>query len=91
MQGNKTYLIEFTIHYVNGTSVQKKGKMKNCVNGVHAQVKLEEGLKKGSPGFKQLTVQSCKEDIMSIFDNMFGNTNSNPFTGFEDIFGGCKK
>ena len=88
---NKTFIIEFTIIHINGNTTPKKCKMHKCSNGVHAQVKLEEHLKKNVTDFKQLIVVSCTEDFTlgSIFDNMDKN-NANLDSIF-DIFNGSKK
>ena len=85
MTNNKTYLIEFTIVHLNGSQTPKKCRMKNCSNGVHAQVKLETHLKKTVADFKQLIVtKTPEEDLGDIFNGIFGNSNN--FTNFSDIF-----
>ena len=90
MTGNKTYLIEFTIIHIDGHNTPKKCKMKNCSNACHAQVKLEEHLKKTIIDFKQLIVtKSPQEDLGSMFNGIFGN--NDVFNSFNDIFGGFKK
>jgi len=82
---NKTFIIKYKIVLISGQEIKdKEMKVKNCYNGVAAQVKLEKYLQKKHEEFKQLIVSSCKEDPMSAFGTMFG-TKGNPFG---DIFAG---
>lgn len=80
---NKTFIIKYKIVLISGQEIKdKEMKVKNCYNGVTAQVKLEKYLQKKHTEFKQLIVHSCCEDYLSAFNNIFGGTN------FNDIFGG---
>lgn len=47
--------------------VIKKGQIivKGAKNGVHAQIRLEQRLKKKHPGMKRMVVHSCEEDYLS--------------------------
>jgi hypothetical protein len=96
----ETYNIKYEIHLTDGSAIRdKEMNVKNCTNGVGAQVKLENLLKKKYSNFKQLIVHSCKEDVMSMFNGMFGmggdgspTAGGSPFGGstsnpFGDIFG----
>jgi hypothetical protein len=81
----KTYSVKYEIYLTNGSVIKdKEMNVKKCTNGVDAQVKLEKYLKKKYDNFKQLIVQSCKEDTMSAFNDMFGDIFSgtgNPTAG----------
>jgi hypothetical protein len=56
----------------------KEIKIDNCLSGIHAQVRLEDYLKKKYINFKQLVVLECKEDLDL----------NDLFSAFGDIFGG---
>jgi len=74
-----TYIIEYEVHSKDG-AVLKSGKIrvKNKETSIHAQVSLEEYLKRKVSGFDRLIVKSCKEEnINNIFKDMFGD--NNPF------------
>ena len=82
----KKYIIKYEILLQNGTKISNKEiKINNCISEIEAQVKLEKYLIKKNPNFKQLIVHSCTEDILSAFDNMFGNIfdNNNIFNNFK--------
>lgn len=82
----KTFLVKYEIQFKDGSGLLgKEMKIKNCLSGVQAQVRLEEYLKKKYPNFKALIVNKCTEDFMGVFDNMFGASGGNPFG---DVFGG---
>jgi len=85
---NKEYRIKYVIHLEGVTSLKgKEIKIKNCMSSLHAQIRLEEFLKKKYINFKQLEVNECKEennfnDIFSQFGDIFGTNN------FSQMFGG---
>ena len=81
----KTYNVKYEIELTNDKIIHSKEiNVKNCENGVHAQIKLEGYLKKKYSNFKKMVVHSCNEDVMSAFNEMFGNIMSgdgNPTAG----------
>ena len=81
--GNTTFIVKYKIVLNSGQEIRdKEMKVKNCFNGVGAQVKLEKDLKKKHEDFKQLIVYSCCEDYLSAFNNMFDGENfGNLFAG----------
>jgi len=82
----KTYIIKYEIHLKDGSVIRdKEMKVKKCTFGVEAQCKLEKYLKKKHDTFKKLIVQSCKEDIMSMFGDIFDGGN------FDNLFAGGNK
>lgn len=81
----KTFNIKYEIHLKDGNVIKDKEiNVKKCEFGVEAQYKLENYLKKKYPNFKKIVVISCKEDVMSIFDDMFGKDGG----PFGDMFNG---
>lgn len=69
----KTFLIKYDIILKDGPNIfNKEIKIKNCMNAVHSQIRLEEYLKRKYINFKKLIVHSCKDDVLSIFEDMFG-------------------
>jgi hypothetical protein len=85
LKGDKKYIIKYEI-ILDGASPlkDKEIKINNCCNGVHAQVRLEEYLKKKYINFKQLVVVECKEDPLAMFSNLFGS----PSSDFGDLLKG---
>ena len=79
---NKKYCIKYKVFFDHGDPLKNKEiKIDKCMSGVHAQVRLEEYLKKKYKHFARLEVEECKEDsIFGQFDDIFGN--------FDNIFGG---
>jgi hypothetical protein len=77
---SKTYVIKYEIILSDDSIIKDKEiKIKRCFSSVEAQCKLEKFLSKKYEKFKRQVVHSCDEDIISIFNNMFGNGSSNPF------------
>ena len=82
----KDYLIDYIL-YSTDNAILKQGKMrvKNKYSSLEAQVKLEEFLQSKFPNAGKFIVSSCTEDndIMSMFGNIFGGGDSNPFNNFK--------
>ena len=69
----------------------KEIKIDNCMSGVHAQVRLEDYLKKKYINFKQLIVFECTEVTKTPFgDFNLGGGMDDIFKQFGDIFGGSR-
>ena len=83
--GDKKFIIKYEIVLDGAPNMKDKEiKVDKCMSSFHAQVKLEEYLKKKYINFKQLIVYSVTEDYLSnlgdfgdIF-NQFGNIFGNP-------------
>jgi len=89
----KTYVIKYEILFEDKSGLLgKEIKIKNCLSGIQAQVRLEEWLKKKYSNFKSLIVNECKEDVFSSFEDIFkgGKGMNDIFSGFGEIFGGKK-
>jgi hypothetical protein len=79
----KKYIIKYTIELVDALPLTNKEiKISNCMNDLHAKIRLEKYLEKKYINFKKLIVHTCKEDYLNSFGNMFGNSND-----FSNIFG----
>jgi len=75
----KKYRIKYRVILEGASPLENKEiKIDKCMSSVHAQVRLEDYLKKKYINFKQLVVSECKEDL--DFDKIF--------TQFGDIFNG---
>jgi len=61
---NKTYLIEYHISTKSGKLLKSKkpARVNGAMSKLHAQIKLEISLKNKVANFKELIVDSCKED-----------------------------
>lgn len=66
-----TYLIDYGV-YFNNKYESHITKVKRCMSSLHAQVKLEDYLKKKYVKFEKLIVHKCKEDTQDIF-NIFND------------------
>ncbi len=84
----KKYIIKYRVLLEGSASLENKEiKIANCMSPLHAQIRLEDHLKKKYVNFKQLIVKECKEDydinnIFSQFGDMFGgNSDSGKFFG----------
>ena len=75
----KTFRIKYTVHFTDGSFNVKEIKVKRCLSEMEAKVKLNKYLIKQNKNFKSLVVNSCVEDILSKFEDMFGTGTSNPF------------
>lgn len=85
MKGNKTYIIKYEVQFTDNSGLfGKEIKIKNCVSEIHAKIELEKYLQRKYPMFKQLIINSCKEDILSNFSNIFSGYD------FGDIFKNTK-
>jgi hypothetical protein len=83
---NKKYRIKYRVLLEGSASLENKEiKIANCMSSFHAQVRLEDYLKKKYINFKQLIVFECKEDydLYNIFGDVLGKNSD-----FEKIFGG---
>lgn len=70
----KSFCIKYKVLLEYGNSLENKEiKIKNCMGGVHAQIKLEEYLKKKYKNFAKLIVKECKEDLIFQYNDMFKN------------------
>lgn len=85
----KKYVIKYRVLLEGAEPLENKEiKIANCMSSFHAQVRLEEYLKKKYINFKQLVVKECKEDydlnnIFSQFGDIFGGNSD-----FKKFFGG---
>lgn len=87
MTGDNRYIIKYEIFLDDGSSIKDKEiKVSNCASGVHAQVRLEDYLKRKYINFEKLVVLECKEDPASIFSDLLGT--GNDFFDISKIFGG---
>lgn len=69
----KTYIIDYGV-YFNNKYESHTTKVKRCTSSLHAQVKLEDYLKKKYVKFEKLVVYKCREDtpeIFNIFEDIF--------------------
>ena len=77
----KKFRIKYKVLFTDGDSFENKEILiSNCQGGVHAQVRLEDYLKRKYINFKQLIVSECKEennfdDLMSQFGDLFAGGN----------------
>lgn len=68
----KSELEDYTIYFTNGQCIRnKKANVKNCLNELQAKMKLNEYLKQKHPDFKELVINTCTEDLFSVF-GIFG-------------------
>lgn len=73
------FIIDYNITLKSGTLFGKQIKVKNKENELIAKCSLENYLKrKYGDSFISLTITKCVEDIVSRFEEMFGNS-ENPF------------
>jgi hypothetical protein len=87
---NKRYRIKYKVLLDGADPLEDKEiKIDNCMSGVHAQVRLEEYLKKKYINFKQLIVFECTEVMKTQFGDLDGDF-GDIFNQFGDIFGGMK-
>ena len=88
---HKKYKIKYKVILEGADPLEDKEiKIDNCMGGFHAQVRLEEYLKKKHTNFKQLMVFECSEVTKTLFGDLDGNMD-NLFSQFGDIFGGMGK
>jgi len=68
----KNYLIDYIV-YSNDNSILKKGIMraKNARSKLEAQIQLEIFFKKKYDNFGRLVVNSCDDDILYYFNDIF--------------------
>lgn len=71
-----TVKIEYTVYLKSG-DINGKMRIKNCMDTLHAQIRLEGYLMRKHKDFKQLVVHSAREEF--DIDNAFGGI-------FKDIF-----
>lgn len=77
----RDYLISYTIYDNSGKVIKSsRMKVKNKLNEMDAKVKLEVYLKSKNKMMDRLVIHSCSED--NIFNEIFGNFDSNPFVNF---------
>lgn len=82
--GNEKFIIKYEILLEGASPLKNKEiKIDKCASSFHAQVRLEEYLKKKYSNFKQLIVHSCTKDYMSNLGDMGDIMNQ-----FGDLFGG---
>jgi len=88
---NKKYKIKYKILLEGAPALEDKEiNIDNCHNGVQAQVRLEDYLKKKYINFKQLIVFECEEMMKTPFGD-FDMGMGDIFKNFGDIFGGMSK
>lgn len=89
---NKKYRVKYKVLLEGASPLEDKEiKIDNCSNGVHAQVRLEEYLKKKYINFKQLIVFECTEVTKTQFGDFdLGGGMDDIFKQFGDIFGGSR-
>jgi len=70
----KTYILNYTMFFVDSPSQTHKMKIKNCLSDLHAKVRLEDYLKRRHSNFERLQVDSCHEenDLFKYFGDIFG-------------------
>ena len=70
---NTNYIIDYQV-IGKYNQIIKSGTMrvKNKASSIHAQIALEEYLKRKVSGFVRLVVVKCEEDVGDIFGNIFG-------------------
>lgn len=95
MSGTKKYTIKYEIVLEGASPLKgKEIKIDKCMSGVHAQIKLEDYLKRKYSNFKQLIVKSCSEVYNTLLGDMDFNPNDKGFDdimkNFGDMFGGKK-
>jgi len=75
----ENYIIKYEVIDNNGNTLKfDPMKVKNCLDSIHAQVKLENYLKKKVINFNKLVVHTCtKSNSFNDIFSKFGN--SNPF------------
>ena len=66
-----TYTIKYTLYFKDGSFTNRETNVKNCMSGVHAQVKLEAWLKRKHPEFDRIHVFYCEMEIMSYFKSKY--------------------
>ena len=85
---NKKYRVKYKVLLEGASPLENKEiKIDNCMSGVHAQVRLEEYLKKKYINFKQLIVFECTEVMKTQFGDLDGDFGS-IMNQFNDLFGG---
>jgi hypothetical protein len=65
----RTFIIEYTIYFMNGQSERHTTKVKNVTNELFAKMKLETHLMKKHHGFDRMVVYGCRE--WSAADELF--------------------
>ena len=85
MSTNKKYRIKYEIYLKGGEIIKNKEiKIDNCMSGLHAQVRLEDYLKRKYVNFERLVVtETPTEDVISDIFSKFGDIfeGYNPFSG----------
>lgn len=75
MENLKKFRIKFRMIMEDSKEIQKEILIDNCMSSLHSQVRLEDYLKRKYIGFKQLIVESCKEE--TTFGDFFGDLLNN--------------
>lgn len=83
MTGKKTYKIEFRMFLTDRTSKKMKATVKNCMDDLHAKIKLNGIVKSKTKNFDRIEVIECKLNTDDVFDSLFGGV-------FGDIFNKLK-
>jgi hypothetical protein len=71
----KTYILNYTIFFVDRPAKTHIIKIKNCLSDLHAKVRLDDYLKRKHSNFERLSVTGCFEerDFFENFGDIFGN------------------
>jgi len=87
---NKKYRVKYKILLEGANPLDNKEILiDNCMNGVHAQVRLEKYLNKKYINFKQLIVFECTEVTKTPFGDLdLDGGMDGIFKQFGDLFGG---
>ena len=78
----ETYILTYNLYLLdNSYFLNKKMKVKNCSNELHAKIKFGEYMKTKYKDFSRLEIVDIRKDFLSStgFNNIFGST-------FGDIF-----
>lgn len=86
---DKTFIIKYEIHFFNTpTMFNKEIKVKNCMSDLHSKIKLETWIKSKHSDFQFLVINSCKEEDLGVFGDIFKDGTFNNIFG--NLFGGKK-
>jgi len=84
MYDKKKFQINYQIVYIGGSvSKEKQINISNCLSALHAQVRLEDYLKRKYPDFSKLVVITCIEDML---ESIFGKMDISMNNIFNEVF-----
>ena len=73
------FTIEYKIQFTDRSDEYHTTKVKNCMDELHAKIKLGDYIKRKYPNHTGLSIITCDKDFMDAWNDLFGNTISNPF------------